>query len=108
MTARSFFICALLGLGFVPAPSTWAQADKPRAKIVLIAGKKSHGPVGNGIHDYGWSVRLLKVMLDKEASDLHITAGTAPQLRIDGHLLPLKTDEPMNAAHSAVARSACG
>src|SRR5262249_41837278 len=35
-----------------------------RQKIVLIAGKKSHGPVGNGTHDYGWSVRLLKVMLD--------------------------------------------
>ncbi len=33
-------------------------------KIVLIAGKKSHGPEGNAIHDYPWSVRLLKVMLD--------------------------------------------
>jgi hypothetical protein len=38
--------------------------ETPRKKIVLIAGKKSHGPVGNGIHDYGWSVQLLKVMLD--------------------------------------------
>lgn len=37
--------------------------EKPK-KIVLIAGKKSHGPVGNGVHDYGWSVKLLKVMLD--------------------------------------------
>ncbi|WLD11726.1 ThuA domain-containing protein [Planctellipticum variicoloris] len=35
-----------------------------RKKIVLIAGKKSHGPEGNGIHDYPWSVKLLKVMLD--------------------------------------------
>ncbi|QDT89516.1 ThuA domain-containing protein [Gimesia algae] len=35
-----------------------------RHKIVLIAGPKSHGPVGNGIHDYPWSVKLLKVMLD--------------------------------------------
>lgn len=40
--------------------------DKP--KIVLLAGKKSHGPVGNGIHDYGWSVKLLRAML--EASNL--------------------------------------
>jgi type 1 glutamine amidotransferase len=32
-------------------------------KIVLIAGKKSHGPEGNGIHDYAWSVRLLHAML---------------------------------------------
>ena len=36
----------------------------PRQKIVLLAGKKSHGPEGNGIHDYGWSVKLLKVMLE--------------------------------------------
>jgi len=36
--------------------------------------------------------QLLKVMLDKGASDLHITTGTPPQLRIDGQLVPLKTD----------------
>ncbi len=36
-----------------------------RKKVVLIAGKKSHGPEGNGIHDYGWSVKLLKVMLER-------------------------------------------
>ena len=42
-----------------------AAAPPPaKKKIVLIAGKKSHGPVGNGIHDYGWSVKLLKVMLE--------------------------------------------
>ena len=37
--------------------------------------------------------QLLKVMLDQGASDLHITAGTPPQLRIDGNLIKLKTDE---------------
>jgi twitching motility protein PilT len=31
-------------------------------------------------------------MLDKGASDLHITTGTPPQLRIDGSLVPLRTD----------------
>jgi len=31
-------------------------------------------------------------MLDKGASDLHITTGTAPMLRIDGSLVPLRTD----------------
>src|SRR5436305_14276742 len=36
----------------------------PRQKIVLLAGKKSHGPEGNGIHDYAWSAKLLKVMLE--------------------------------------------
>ena len=34
--------------------------------------------------------QLLKAMIEKGASDLHITTGTAPQLRIDGKLHPLK------------------
>jgi twitching motility protein PilT len=36
--------------------------------------------------------QLLKVMLDKGASDLHITTATPPQLRIDGDLVPLRTE----------------
>jgi twitching motility protein PilT len=35
--------------------------------------------------------QLLKAMVEKAASDLHITTGSAPQLRIDGRLVPLKT-----------------
>jgi len=35
--------------------------------------------------------QLLRAVVDKGASDLHISAGTPPQLRIDGSLLPLKT-----------------
>ena len=35
---------------------------------------------------------LLKTMLDKGASDLHVTAGSAPRLRIDGELVRLQTD----------------
>ena len=34
--------------------------------------------------------QLLKTMIEKGASDLHITAGSPPQLRIDGSLVPLK------------------
>lgn len=37
---------------------------------------------------------LLKAMLDKGASDLHITAGSPPRLRIDNELVRLQT-EPM-------------
>ena len=33
--------------------------------------------------------QLLKLMIEKGASDLHITTGTPPQLRIDGKLVPL-------------------
>lgn len=35
--------------------------------------------------------QLLRLTVEKQASDLHITAGAAPQLRIDGELV--KTDE---------------
>jgi twitching motility protein PilT len=34
--------------------------------------------------------QLLKAMLDKGASDLHVTTGSPPQLRIDGSLVPLR------------------
>jgi len=34
--------------------------------------------------------QLLKAMIEKGASDLHITTGSPPQLRIDGKLVPLK------------------
>jgi twitching motility protein PilT len=37
--------------------------------------------------------QLLKVMVDKDASDLHLTVGAPPQLRIDGSLIPLKTNK---------------
>jgi twitching motility protein PilT len=36
--------------------------------------------------------QLLKAMVDKGASDLHITTGIAPLLRIDGDLVPLRTE----------------
>jgi twitching motility protein PilT len=37
--------------------------------------------------------QLLKAMIEKGASDLHITTGTPPQLRIDGDLVPLKVPQ---------------
>ncbi|NLY94361.1 MAG: type IV pilus twitching motility protein PilT [Myxococcales bacterium] len=40
----------------------------------------------------GFSLRqLLQAMFEKGASDLHITAGSPPQFRIDGKLVPLRT-----------------
>ncbi|MDB6173283.1 MAG: pyrrolo-quinoline quinone [Chthoniobacteraceae bacterium] len=43
-----------------------AQEEPPGAlkKVVLLAGKKSHGPEGNRIHDYLWSARLIKTMIE--------------------------------------------
>src|SRR5215468_6073365 len=37
--------------------------------------------------------QLLKAMIEKGASDLHITTGTPPQLRIDDSLVPLRLPE---------------
>jgi len=34
--------------------------------------------------------RLLHVMVEKNASDLHLTVGSPPQIRIDGSLYPIK------------------
>lgn len=43
---------------------------------------------------------LLKEMIEKNASDLHITTGTAPQLRVDGALGPIAGIDPMGAAET--------
>ena len=48
---------------------------------------------GDGENEAGSSInlhQLLKTMLDKGASDLHITAATPPVIRVDGNLVPLK------------------
>jgi twitching motility protein PilT len=43
--------------------------------------------------------QLLKAMTDKGASDLHVTTGAPPLLRIDGSIVPLKLP-PLNAVES--------
>jgi twitching motility protein PilT len=35
--------------------------------------------------------RLIQMMVDQGASDLHLTVGTPPQYRVNGHLVPLRT-----------------
>ncbi|HVW02769.1 MAG TPA: ThuA domain-containing protein, partial [Planctomycetaceae bacterium] len=77
MPARCCYWLSLVLLCLACADS-FAQAEEVRPrKIVLIAGKKSHGPVGNGIHDYPWSVNLLKVMLDN--------SNIADRVRVECH-----------------------
>lgn len=69
---------ALLGavaLAFAPA---LGQAPAAKKKIVLIAGKKSHGPMGNGQHDYGWSVLLLRALLE--------SSNVKESVRVEHHL----------------------
>tara|TARA_B100000674_G_scaffold221021_1_gene181174 strand:+ start:41 stop:1177 length:1137 start_codon:yes stop_codon:yes gene_type:complete len=54
--------------------------------------------------------RLLQTVVDKGASDLHITAGTPPQLRINGELVPLRTpaltpEDTQHLAESVISDS---
>lgn len=41
-------------------------------------------------------IDLLNLMVEKKASDLHITVGLAPQLRIDGKLVTLPEFQPLS------------
>lgn len=78
-------------------PQLNKSALKPR-KIVLIAGPKSHGPVGNGIHDYPWSVKLIKVMLDNSNVKDHV--------RVEYHLNGWpKNPDTLNDAHTIMVVS---
>lgn len=43
--------------------------------------------------------QLLRLMVERGASDLHITASSPPQLRVDGSLVPLRTP-PLKPAES--------
>lgn len=58
-------LISVLGLVGIFASNLEAQSPPSPKKIVLIAGKKSHGP---GEHEYLKSVRLLKTMLDRASN----------------------------------------
>ena len=45
--------------------------------------------------------QLLEEMIEKGASDLHLTAGVPPQLRIDGAIQPT-TNDPLTAFYDLV------
>ncbi|MBA3847307.1 MAG: ThuA domain-containing protein [Planctomycetes bacterium] len=42
-------------------------------RLLMIAGDKSHGPEGNGIHDYGWDARVCAAMLMRSTVSALIT-----------------------------------
>ncbi len=61
----ALLILATWALSWSHAHAAFAVDDSmDRKSIVVIAGLKSHGPEGNGIHDYAWSARLIKTMLE--------------------------------------------
>jgi type 1 glutamine amidotransferase len=77
LTAATALSTAVCCLAQSPAPA--------KKKIVLVAGKKSHGPVGNGQHDYGWSVLLLRALLE--------SSNVRDLVRVEHHLDGWPKDE---------------
>src|SRR3954468_24158297 len=83
---RALLIVLALLMTFAPAA---VRAAEPK-KVVLIAGKKSHGPEGNGIHDYNWSAKFLKVALDRSNAkdgvkvEIHLNGGPTGDKALDG------------------------
>ncbi len=49
--------------------------------------------------------QLLKVMVDRGASDLFVTAGAAPSIKVDGTIRPL-TKETLKASQTRALVSA--
>lgn len=78
-------LVSLLAVTVIVSVQAVAAPADARKKIVLIAGKKSHGPLGNRIHDYGWSVMLLKALLDQ--------SSIREQVRTETHLDGWPQDE---------------
>lgn len=44
--------------------------------------------------------KLLKLVIDKEASDLHLIVGVPPNIRIDGRLHPVEAEQPLTKERS--------
>src|SRR5216110_1653912 len=45
-----------------------------------------------------WLSELLRSLSDLQGSDLHVTTGSPPQVRVDGHLRPLETYRVLTSA----------
>src|SRR4030095_9092110 len=59
--------------------------------VRLIRWPKQRTAMAQGTADVRVNLhQLLKAMVEKGASDMHITAGAPPLLRIDGEVIPLK------------------
>jgi type 1 glutamine amidotransferase len=93
----SRFVAALFLTVVCSAPGATAP-DPAKKNIVLIAGKKSHGPEGNRIHDYPWSIKLLKVLLER--------SNVREQVRVETHFDGWPEDErTLDAADTIVVIS---
>src|SRR5205823_3520647 len=86
----------------VPAPAEYAQPDWEAtvaesaagvgiADSEAFAGAYHRATTEEGPHTDDVDLHeLLSIVLDRGASDLHLTSGSRPQLRVNGHLSPLE------------------
>ncbi len=61
-----------------------AASPAPAAGRTAPAGGADRTPVDSGL-----LTRLLAMVVERKASDLHLTAGAPPTLRLNGHLTPV-------------------
>jgi len=80
-----------------PDPATWEEPAAEPAMSVGIAqseafdGAYARASTEEGSHQDDVDLHeLLSVVLERGASDLHLTTGSRPQLRVNGHLSPLE------------------
>ena len=87
----------MLKLHYYPVPLFWLRRC---AVTVVILGKSDFGYM---IRTASWELLqmniddLLRIAMERRASDLHLKVGNYPHLRIDGELVPL-TDQPRVSA----------
>jgi twitching motility protein PilT len=72
-------------------PVTDASAGVGIADSEAFAGAYARATTEEGAHADDVDLHeLLSIVLDRGASDLHLTSGSRPQLRVNGHLSPLE------------------
>jgi len=77
---RKIYMAGGPGIGAVPTPGT----GKLAAGVAQPPASVESDAVGFHIND------LLEVLLDSMGSDLHLTAGSPPQMRVHGGLRPIE------------------
>jgi twitching motility protein PilT len=88
-----------------PAPAP-AAAREPYEEFAPPQNLATQPPMPPGrlVYDTGLSGgttaeidRLLFAMLERKASDLHVSTGAPPMLRVDGEMLPIAGEKPLSA-----------
>jgi twitching motility protein PilT len=74
---------------FGAAPALPTQPPMPPEKLVYDAGLSGGSTATIDA--------LLAIMLDKKASDLHVSTGAPPMLRVDGEMAPIQGHAPTSA-----------